>query len=134
MIEDRKIKKMLSYITDKNVRKAIMDILTDEVVGEIKCKKCEKIIGHIHKDGKISPAGIRLLAVRHRLDGEIGFQCLCGNDSRLSSAEKGVGGIEDNMVTKDDLLEIAKRLSAKRKKYRETKEGREIDGFLVITF
>jgi hypothetical protein len=34
--------------------------------------------------------GDKLLASRKRLDGAMGYSCICGNDSRLSSIEKGL--------------------------------------------
>lgn len=70
----------------------------------VTCKNCEKALCLWISDPKqqrdnmrLHPSGLRritigssLLSSRRRLDGEIGYQCKCGQDNIISEAEQGI--------------------------------------------
>jgi len=94
-----------------------------------------RLIAYIYTDGKVRLAASEgkawLRAHRNRLDGYLGFQCWCGNDSRLCAQEKGVTGMERNAVTKDDLAQVYKNLEKNPAKYKEKNNKLVVDGFLI---
>ena len=87
-----------------------------------------------------------LLATRKRLDGHMGYQCICGNDSRLGSAEVGIVPVlkrdaSGQVVNPDESLEVyphheaaVKLIMARdgdRTKIEDLKGGEQvIDGFI----
>jgi len=147
-LPNRKVKTILDNISDPRQKSLIEGILTEKVVSKVQCmsKKCRgRIVAHFVKnvnDNRETPEivikptvnkkGVMfLLAYRPRLDGFAGFQCICGNDSRLSKAEMGVKGIENNAVTKKDLNEVFAKLTKKPATYTKVGGKLEIDNFVV---
>lgn len=97
----------------------------------IYCQKCKKDIAEVtlnmgmvryHKENGI-------LACRLRHDGKWGFQCMCGNDSRLAKAEKGI--INSGPPTKEDLAKVEANLKAKPTVEIKTELGIICDGFIM---
>lgn len=121
-------------------RRQIAAIMQGKVVKQVLClsKTCKgRIIGQIQSDGKFMAVRdqenkIYCRASRHRLDGFMGFQCWCGNDSRLSAQEKGNAGIRLNNVTKTDIEEVFDKIQAKPSKYRTVGGRTVIDGFAIV--
>lgn len=137
-ISDDTLSQMLGAITDPTMKTHINRIINSDVKQNIRCtsKKCKNaIIGTIDQNGVITPTFVngkmRMRAHRKRLDGGLGFQCWCGNDSRLAEEEKGVRGIEQNAVTKADLAEVWNRLGGKVKDFSMNNGKKNIDGFIV---
>lgn len=132
------LKKILANIPDSKQRKTIAEILTGKIEKNVRCNSDEckgRIVAYIHDNGKIEPTtdkGVMwLLAYRHRLDGYLGFQCACGNDSRLSDQEKGIDGIENNSVTKKDIEQVWENLNLKPISYPNKNRKQLIDNFLL---
>jgi hypothetical protein len=111
----------------------------------IRChsKKCRgKIIGNVPDKGKGMPFAVNetatsgLLAVRFRLDDNFGFQCKCGNDSRLSEQENEIikksGNLKNGQpATRAEIKEIWKRVQANPTGSSEKKGYVIIDGFSI---
>lgn len=98
----------------------------------IHCQSCEKMIGLIG----IQPNGVvryfdtdGIISSRQRLDKTWGFQCVCGNDSRLAMAEVGI--IASAPPTMDELLKLKALFKAKPTKFE--RDGKKIvcDGFIM---
>lgn len=133
------LEKLLDNIPDLRMRKSLESIIKAKVSKRVKCMspQCNgRIIGHIHEDGSVHEivdpsGGIFLRASRHRLDGYMGFQCWCGNDSRLAKQEKGNAGIENNAVQRSDLEEIWDKVQREPSSYPEYAGKQRIDNFLI---
>ena len=149
-------KTILENISDPTQRRTVERIMTGRIVQKVKClsKKCRgRIVAFIYSDGTLEPQTDRkgvmhLLAWRKRMDGHLGFQCDCGNDSRLSDAEKGVfrpmgatqalkGSkgqpdiITAGMPDKAGMEEIARRLQASPPRYPVVDGVQKIDNFSI---
>jgi len=135
-----KAKKILETIKDPKQRKTVEGILYGIIVKNVRCmsKACKgRIVAHIYNDGSIKATTEKnkrgellmfLRAFRHRLDGYLGFECWCGNDSRLCEAEKGVVG---RTVDKAGLEKVHDRLQRKPANYVEKNGKILIDKFLI---
>lgn len=134
-IPDSELHKLIMSIPDPRQRKALGDTIAGHVEKHVRCLKCGRTIGKVYKSGRIEATLIEgeawLSSWRPRLDGFIGFQCNCGNDSRLADAEKDVAGVQQGVIDRGTLEQIYAKLSAKTPSYPETPEGQIIDGFLI---
>lgn len=106
---------VLKFYTDKYPR-----------VNLVTCEKCEQDLAievlipekqskarEAHHDGMtIIPIGNTLLASRKRLDFVMGYECICGNDSRLGEAEKGVlgRGLRNTMPHEEGMVDANLKL------------------------
>lgn len=74
-----------------------------------------------------------LLSARKRFDGNWGFECICGNDSRLAPSEKGLIG--RNRPNPAALQKIAKNLADPKKQAILKKHSNyiEVDGFRMTS-
>lgn len=105
--------------------------LEDVVVRE-GCKG--RLIGQVYDNGRSEPVraddgNFYLRATRKRLDGAIGCECWCGQDSRISTQEAGDLKFDGQPPTKQGLESIFKKIE-KNPTVVEIKNGRtEIDGF-----
>lgn len=131
------LEEMVKTHTDPSVRARLAAAIKGDVAKSIYChsKSCKGAhIGDIHRDGKILSVSTKedsgMLINRPRLDGELGFLCKCGNDSRLSKAEQGNFPENGAMPSNDQLNVIQERL-AKSKGFTTTKGVRKIDGFSI---
>lgn len=130
VVKEKAIKELLGLL-DPAQRKMVTEIFDRKVRKVVKCmsKKCKgRTIALIYLDRQggehIAASGevgnkkdpMRLLAYRKRLDGKYGFQCSCGNDSRLCEAEMGVSGIENGNPTAKDIEQVAQNLQTKKSK------------------
>lgn len=137
-VPDAALKTMLGHMPP-TLRRQVVDSLQGNIEFEIYCKSktCKnRLLGYILDTKKFRPVTEKdgkmyCRAIRYRLDGAIGFQCWCGNDSRLSEQEKGVGGIENNAVTSNDLNEVYARLQKKPANYPTSKGIQLVDGFAI---
>ena len=138
-MENADISKILENISNKQHKGMVYNILTHKVSKVVKCRSssCKgRIIAQIYENGSIIPVvnnkGMMfLLATRERLDGHLGFQCRCGNDSRLCEAEKGISGIENNAIQKSDIEEVWERLQKKPVNYPIKGKKQIVDKFLI---
>lgn len=118
------------YKTGKN--KGQQKFTTEEYLQREGCNG--RLIGFIYDNGQIEvPAdkdgNLWLRSTRKRLDGAIGCECWCGNDSRIAAQEAGDLDYSGNQPTKEGLNNIFKRIQ-KNPTLIEQKGGRSIvDGF-----
>lgn len=101
----------------------------------IERKGCNgRLIGQVYDNGRSEPVraddgNFYLRATRKRLDGAIGCECWCGQDSRISAQEAGDLKFDGQPPTKQGLESIFKKIE-KNPTVIEIKNGRtEIDGF-----
>jgi hypothetical protein len=141
VINEKAINKMISQVSDPTLRNQLASIATGKIVKQIRClsKTCQgKIIGYMYDDGRIEEVTTfnkkgelvsGLLGSRPRLDGQLGIQCACMNDSRLAESEDGI--ITDRAPTKDDLDKVASNLQKKPTHYLEKSGTIEVDNFII---
>lgn len=98
------------------------------------CQSCEKMIGLIG----IQPNGIvryfdslGIVSSRQRFDKTWGFQCSCGNDSRLANAERGI--LAAAPPTMAEMLKIKANFKAKPTKFETVGNKVICDGFIMET-
>lgn len=100
---------------------------------KITCLKCNKEIGEIEIDSRDRVRYTKLsgiLSARKRLDGNWGFQCICGNYSLLCEAEEGIIG--PNKPSVSQVKNIYERLQELPTAIVErTKEFVKIDDFMI---
>lgn len=93
-----------------------------------------RLIGQVYDNGRAEPVraddgNYYLRATRKRLDGAIGCECWCGQDSRISAQEAGDLKFDGQPPTKQGLESIFSKIE-KNPTVIEIKNGRtEIDGF-----
>lgn len=132
---------ILESIPDPRQRAQIAAILQGTIVKQVYCMSSEckgRHIADLYKDGvwRIVPSGkdeqgrdlYWLRSWRNRLDGFPGFECWCGNDSRLAKQEVGEVG---QGVTKQGIENVAIRLQQDPASYPTIKGEQEIDGFVL---
>lgn len=121
-------------------RQQIADLMTGNIVKEVHCQSdtCKgRLMGHLYQNGKFrgvvdEEGKMWCRASRYRLDGFLGFQCWCGNDSRLAPQEVGNKGIKQGNASKSDLESVWERVSHKPSNYPINGKNQEIDGFLIV--
>ena len=131
--------KILDNIHDLKQRSVVANILDAKFTHNIRClsKKCKgRIIGHLDTKGKVIPTTdnkgrMFMRASRNRLDGFFGFECGCGNDSRIAEAERGVPGFINALPTKENIERVWGRLKVKPAVFIEHNGKQEIDKFLI---
>lgn len=136
-VSQAKIQEMFRAIPDPKMRQQLSSIMTSNEVKSIHCtsKKCKgRVIGHVLDNGNVTALTDKsgqtfLRAWRNRLDGFLGFECWCGNDSRLAPQEKGHIGA--NAPTKSDLQKVWEKVNGKPSDYKTVKGEQNIDGFVI---
>lgn len=136
-VSQAKIQEMFRAIPDPKMRQQLSSIMTSNEVKSIHCTsdKCKgRVIGHVLDNGNVTAItdkkGLTYLrAWRNRLDGFLGFECWCGNDSRLAPQEKGHIGA--NAPTKSDLQKVWEKVNGKPSDYKTVKGEQNIDGFVI---
>lgn len=136
-VSQEKIQEMFRAIPDPKMRQQLSSIMTSNEVKSIHCTsdKCKgRVIGHVLDNGNVTAITDKkgqtfLRAWRNRLDGFLGFECWCGNDSRLAPQEKGHIGA--NAPTKSDLQKVWEKVNGKPSDYKTVKGEQNIDGFVI---
>ena len=95
-----------------------------------------RTIAYINKDGSVTPVKdengfMWLRASRRRTDGEIGFECWCGLDSRIAPNELGILKADGTQPNKEDLFKMAENLQKKPPQYATINGERPVDGFII---
>lgn len=127
---DKKGKPVL-YKTGKNKGQPRTE--TEKYIAREGCKG--RHIGVLYDNGRAEPVraddgNFYLRATRKRLDGAIGCECWCGNDSRISKQEAGELKFDGQPPTKEGLAKIFENIQ-KNPTVAEIKNGKtEIDGFV----
>lgn len=134
---DRKVKVEQPVFAKDGTRKVAKNgELITKTVTETKPGCYGRLMGSIYKDGKFrasidDDAKMWCRASRHRLDGNWGFQCWCGNDSRLSVQEQGNSGMETGGYTKADIDAVLARVEKEKPTYPVINGKQEVDGFVI---
>lgn len=136
-VSDQQLQRLFRNIPDARMRKELADIVTNKIVKEIYCtsKTCKgRLIGFIYDTGSVGMTTDRkgksyLRSSRHRLDGFMGFECWCGNDSRLAAQEKGYIG--PAAPTKSALSKVWEKVTSNPSDYPIKAGSQIIDGFLI---
>jgi len=135
-VSNQQLQEMFRNIPDPHLRSQLSDIVNGRVVKNVYCtsKKCKgRLIGQILDTGKVNAVADNgktyLRASRHRLDGFMGFECWCGNDSRLAKQEKGhIGAFAPD---KTALQKVWENLNFKPSDYPVVNGEQNIDGFIL---
>lgn len=95
-----------------------------------------RVIALIFNDGSVQPVKdengfMWLRASRRRTDGEIGFECWCGQDSRIAPNELGVLKADGTQPNKQDIYQMAENLRKQPPKYATINGERDVDGFIL---
>lgn len=95
-----------------------------------------RVIALIMNDGSVMPTkdenGVMWLrSSRRRTDGEYGFECWCGQDSRIAPNEMGILKADGTQPTKEDLYRMAENLQKQPPKYATINHERDVDGFII---
>jgi len=141
VINENAISKMIEQVSDPTLRNQLASIATGKTVKQIRClsKTCQgKIIAYMYDDGRIEEVCTYnkkgelvsgLLGSRPRLDGQLGIQCACMNDSRLAESEEGIIG--QFPPSKEDLEIVYNNLKKKPAHYTEKSGKLEVDKFII---
>lgn len=118
---------------------------TGDRKGEQKTKKekvlvqagCDgRVIAHVMTDGQVvairdADENMYLRSSRRRSDGEIGFECWCGADTRIAANEDGILKADGSQPSKEDLLNMAAKLEQNPPSYATINGERSVDGFIL---
>lgn len=146
-IPDAALHEMLKQLPEKQ-RRSFAHIVSGKVSHQVHCnsKLCKgDVIAYVYVDGtnsqgrvqyRVEPAlaadgSMKLRASRPRLDGEYGFECVCGNDSRIASHEAGAISYDGKPPTRQGLEDIHTRLQKRPPVYSEVDGTKEVDGFSI---
>lgn len=145
-VSDAVLNRMLDQLP-KELRRNLSHIVSGAITHQVACMgDCQgEVIAYIYSDG-VDPRGMpqfrvepivnaddimKLRASRKRLDGQLGFQCWCGNDSRIASQEAGSIKHDGLPPDRDGLEEIYRQLQANPAIYAEVDGVKEVDGFSI---
>lgn len=95
-----------------------------------------RVIAHIMTDGQVIAVKdendfMWLRASRRRTDGELGFECWCGQDTRIAPNEDGIIKADGSQPSRDDLMQLAHNLEQNPPKYATINGERNVDGFIL---
>lgn len=132
-MNDKAIQSIIDNIDDPQLKAQLSNIAGGNIIKNVFCTKCKKVIAHIYHDGQIieikNSEKSGCLSSRKRFDGFMGFSCRCGNWSIQSKQEQGI--ITADMPTKEDLQKIAERINKNPSSYKEQDGAIEVDGFII---
>jgi hypothetical protein len=140
-VSDQLVNQMLRNLPQE--QQGIMaGILTNEYTHEVLClgedhPKSDRLIAYITQNLQVVPLKhevdgqphMYLRASRRRTDGEFGFECWCGQDSRLAANEQGILGADQ--PSKEDLYAMAANLEQNPPQYATMNGERPVDGFNI---
>lgn len=137
IVKDALVKDILEKLP-RSQRKQIVDSLTGKNTHKVYCaSKHNKFVGYLQNvNGETRFDATELdngrpiiIAWRPRLDGQIGFQCQCGNDSRIAKEEEGEFDYKGNLPTRAGFERIFEKLKVNPNKYPEKDGITIVDGF-----
>jgi hypothetical protein len=145
-VPDAVLNEMLKQLP-KETRKTLANVVSGKITHQVRCESdiCKgEVIGYFYPDGvddngrpkyRVEPVTVdgkmKLRSVRKRLDGHYGFQCWCGQDSRLAAPEQDSIGYDGQPPTRQGLEDIYARLQKKPAHYPEVNGARDVDGFSI---
>lgn len=146
-VPDSALKEMIASVGDSKLRQRLSNIVSGKVTHRIYCDLPKskqgdnqhpkgQLIGEVYADGTVRTVpddnGLHWLrSSRKRLDGFLGFECHCSNDSRRSEQEKPDLGDSGHEPTREGLERIYNRIQAKPSTYQKRAGKQKIDGFTV---
>ena len=112
------------------------ELKTHKEIVVVKAGTNGRVIAQVMTDGTVIPVNdengfMWLRSSRRRTDGEIGFECWCGLDSRIAPNEKGILFDNGNQPTKKDVMKMAENLRKSPPKYATINGERDVDGFIL---
>jgi len=95
-----------------------------------------RVIAQIMSDGQVialkdENGFMWLRASRRRTDGELGFECWCGQDTRIAPNEDGIIKADGSQPSREDLMQLATNLEQNPPKYATINGERNVDGFIL---
>ena len=144
MINEKALQKMVDQVHDQKVKEYLSKKIHNKISKQIYCLSsvCKgRMIGYVDNKGVPEADELRdkegilisgLLAIRERLDGNLGVQCACRRDSRLAKAEKKI--ISDVPPSKEDLNRVYENLTKYPTKIVDKGDKIQIDGFLIESY
>lgn len=143
-IPDNTVKDILQQLP-KAQRQTVLNTLNGKNTHRVYCNSGKKgqcknrFVGYIqtvNDETKFEPvvneAGeMHVRSWRPRMDGQMGFLCWCGNDTRISKHEEGEFDYKGNIPNKAGFNRIFERLQLNPPNYAEKNGIKNIDGFLV---
>lgn len=95
-----------------------------------------RLIARIWDDGRVEEVAdengfIWLRSSRKRFDGNYGFECWCGQDSRIAEAEVGVLTFDGRAPTREGIQTIADNLKKNPANYPIIEGEQHVDGFRI---
>ncbi len=139
-LTDAQLKEALRAVKDPKQRQLLADIAIGKVAKLIHCLSTtcnNRVIGQIYANGQVHPVKDQeedqyyLRSSRQRLDGFLGFECWCGNDSRIAPQEKGHLDRSGNPPSKEQLHTIFGRVASAPSQYPTINHIQTIDGFAI---
>jgi len=137
-VSDAMINTMINSIPDKKQRDQMKKMLFNKVTHKVLCmsEECEgRHIANINNDGSVSLVASEgkswLRASRNRLDSAMGFQCWCGNDSRLSKQEMLVPEMNQSAVDKNVVRRVLALVNDDPSNYPVVNGSQSVDGFVI---
>ena len=137
-VSDQLVNQMLRNLP-QDQQNIMAGILTNEFTHEVHClnadhPKEKSLIGYITQNGQVVAVKddeqlMWLRASRKRTDGEFGFECWCGQDSRLAANELGILGADQ--PSKEDLYAMAANLEKNPPQFVTINGERPVDGFNI---
>jgi len=95
-----------------------------------------RVIAHVMNDGQVvalhdENGFMWLRASRRRTDGELGFECWCGQDTRIAPNEDGIIKADGSQPSREDLMQLASNHEQNPPKYATINGERNVDGFIL---
>jgi hypothetical protein len=146
-VSDSALHEMLAQLPDEQAR-SLANIVSGKITHQVRClsETCQgEVVGYLYVDGTdsrgrikyrvepvVKPDGsIKLYAHRKRLDSQYGFECSCGQDSRIARHEAGALKYDGKPPTREGLEDIYAQLQKNPADYPEINGIREVDGFQI---
>lgn len=136
-VSNAQIQELFRKIPDPKLRGQLSDLVNSKAVKAVYCVSdtCKgRLVAHITDTGKVNAITEKdgktwLKSSRHRFDGFMGFECWCGNDSRLAAQEKGYIGA--SAPDKSALQKVWEKVNDKPSDYPLIRGSQTIDGFKI---
>lgn len=144
-IPDAAFNEMLKQLPDEQ-RRSLAHIVNGKISHQVRCMGgCNgAVIAYLYVDGtdrrgnikyRVEPTLVdgkmKLRAWRPRLDGQLGFECWCRNDSRIAPQEAGVISMKGVVPSRSDLETVFGNLLKTPANYPEVNGVREVNGFQI---
>lgn len=136
-VSNAQIQELFRKIPDPKLRGQLSNIVNSKALKTVHCmsKECKgRMIAQILDNGQVNAVSDKsgktyMRSSRHRFDGFMGFECWCGNDTRLAPQEKGHIGA--NAPDKSALQKVWEKVNNKPSDYPLVNGVQTIDGFQI---